>query len=181
MAIVNKMRTHDETMTYVTITEKILRSMTPKFNYIVCSIKESKDIDELSIDELQGSLLVHEHKFSREDKEEQALKALTNNNVTALNRSADRGRGRGRGGQGNRDGGGGRDRGERGNFRDDEDQSYFQNKGRGRNHQFDKSKVECFRCHKFGHYRYECYTKLPNDKEKGEKSNFTEKKKWKPC
>ncbi|KAL9437863.1 hypothetical protein AB3S75_023687 [Citrus x aurantiifolia] len=149
--------------------------MTLKFNYVVCSIKESKDIDELSIDELQGSLLVHEQKFAREDKEEQALKASTNNNITAPNRSAYRGRGRGRGGRGNRDGG--RGRGGRGNFRDDEDQSDFQNKGRGQNHQFDKSKVEYFRCHKFGHYRSECYTKLPNDKEKGEKSNFTEKKK----
>ncbi|ESR54828.1 hypothetical protein CICLE_v10024469mg [Citrus x clementina] len=47
---------------------------------------QSKDIDELSIDELHGSLLVHEQKFSREDKEEQALKASTNNNVTSPNR-----------------------------------------------------------------------------------------------
>ena len=80
------MRTHGETMTDVTIIEKILRSMTSKFNYVVCSIKESKDIDELSIDELQGSLLVYDQKFSREDKEEQALKASTNNNVTSPNR-----------------------------------------------------------------------------------------------
>jgi len=36
----------------VTIVEKILRSLNDKFNYIVCSIKESKDIDHLSIDEL---------------------------------------------------------------------------------------------------------------------------------
>ena len=103
--------------------------MTPKFNYVVCSIKESKDIDELSIDELQGSLLVHEQKFSREDKEEQALKASNNNNITAPNRSVNRGRGRGRRGRGNRDGG--RGRGRRGKFRDDEDQLDFQNKGRG--------------------------------------------------
>ena len=44
----------------------------------------------------------------------------------------------------------------------------------GRERDFDKSKVECFRCHKFGHYRSECYTRLPNDKE--EKSNFAENK-----
>ncbi|KAL6322933.1 hypothetical protein AAG906_022771 [Vitis piasezkii] len=76
--------------------------------------------------------------------------------------SADRGKERGV--RGVRDGGRGRD------------QPDFQNRGRGRNQQFDKSKVECFRCHKFGHYRSECYTKLPNDKEKGEKSNYAEKK-----
>ena len=35
--------------------EKIVRSLTEKFIYIVCSIEESKDIEALSIDELQSS------------------------------------------------------------------------------------------------------------------------------
>lgn len=52
MTIANKMRINGEKMEDVTIMEKILRSMTPKFNYVVCSIDESKDIDSLSIDEL---------------------------------------------------------------------------------------------------------------------------------
>ena len=89
MAIINKMRIHGEKMEDVTVIEKILRSMTPKFNYVVCSIEESKDLDELSIDELQGSLLVHEQKIIQEDKKEQALKASTNNNALTTNRSAD--------------------------------------------------------------------------------------------
>nr|CAN76821.1 hypothetical protein VITISV_017285 [Vitis vinifera] len=54
MAIINKMRIHGEKMEDVTVIEKILRSMTPKFNYVVCSIEESKDLDELSIDELSA-------------------------------------------------------------------------------------------------------------------------------
>ena len=36
----------------VTIVEKILRTLTEKFNYVVVSIEESKDIDVLTIDEL---------------------------------------------------------------------------------------------------------------------------------
>ena len=60
MSVANKMRVHGERMVDVTIVEKILRSLTDKFNYIVCSIEESKDIDQLSIDELQSSLIVHE-------------------------------------------------------------------------------------------------------------------------
>ena len=63
MTIANKMRIHGERMEDVTIIEKILRSMTPKFNFVVCSIEESKDVDTLSIDELQSSLLVHEQKL----------------------------------------------------------------------------------------------------------------------
>jgi hypothetical protein len=60
MVIVNKMRTHGDKTEDVIIVEKILRSMTPKFNFVVCSIEESNNIEELSIDELQSSLLVHE-------------------------------------------------------------------------------------------------------------------------
>ena len=51
-------------MNDVTIVEKILRFLTPKYDYVVCSIEESKDIDELSLDELQSSLLVHEQKMN---------------------------------------------------------------------------------------------------------------------
>jgi hypothetical protein len=42
----------------------------------VCSIEESKDIDTLTIDELQSSLLVHEQRMSSHIKEEQALQAI---------------------------------------------------------------------------------------------------------
>lgn len=59
------MRTYGEQMQDVTVVEKILRSLSEKFNYIICSIEESKDIDKLSVDELESSLIVHEQKFQR--------------------------------------------------------------------------------------------------------------------
>ncbi|GMP36472.1 hypothetical protein CsSME_00008588 [Camellia sinensis var. sinensis] len=52
MEISNKMRFHGEKMDDVTIVEKILRSLTPTFDYVVCSIEELKDIDAFSLDEL---------------------------------------------------------------------------------------------------------------------------------
>lgn len=42
----------------LTIVEKKIHSMTREFNYVVCSIEESKDIDDLSLDELLSSSLV---------------------------------------------------------------------------------------------------------------------------
>ena len=96
MAIVNKMQIHGDKMEDVTIIEKILRSMTPKFNFVVCSIEEANDIKELSIDELQSSLLVHEQKFNQQELEEQELKVSHDNYSFASNR-ANRGRGRGSG------------------------------------------------------------------------------------
>ena len=65
MTVANKMRVYGEIMTDVTIYEKILRSLTDKFNYIVCSIEESRNLDAITIDKLQSSLTVHEKKISQ--------------------------------------------------------------------------------------------------------------------
>lgn len=180
MEICNKMRFHGEKMDDNVIVEKILRSLSPKFDYVACSIEESRDVEKLSIDELQSSLLVHEQKMIRgSHTNEQALKATNYSHSSNF-----RGRGRGRGRDGNRDRGDGyrnqfravdnfgRGRGNfrgvegnRGNYRGVEGQ----NRGKG-----DKSKVECFRCHKFGHYRSECYARIHNDK--AEMSHFAERR-----
>lgn len=80
---------------------------------------------------------------------EQALKAAVDAKpwLENQNRSADWGRRRGRGrGRGSNNG------------------EWRNTEGNNRQGSFDKSKVECFRCHKLGHYRSECYTKLPEAK-----------------
>ena len=64
------MKENGERKADVPVLEKILRSMTPKFDYVVCSIEESKDIDTLTIDELQSSLLVHEQCMNSHINEE---------------------------------------------------------------------------------------------------------------
>jgi hypothetical protein len=85
------MRIHSQTIGDVVVIKKILRSMTSKFNYIVCSIEESNDINILTIDRLYSSLLVYEQRMNGPAVEEQALK------VTYEDRSRG-GRGRGCGG-----------------------------------------------------------------------------------
>ena len=55
MEVTNDMRNCGEILEDVKIVEKILRSLTENFNFVVCSIEESKDIDRLSVDELQVS------------------------------------------------------------------------------------------------------------------------------
>jgi len=79
MAILNKMQIQGDKTEEVIIVENILRTMTRKFNFVVCSIEESRDIDMLSIDELQSSLLIHEQKINHQEKEELALKLSTEN------------------------------------------------------------------------------------------------------
>ncbi|KAH0708990.1 hypothetical protein KY284_010417 [Solanum tuberosum] len=81
------------------IVEKTLRTLTDKFTYVVVSIKESKDTDNMSIDELQSSLVVHEQKFQRpsNDDEDQALKVEDRLGTSNRRRAPYRERGRGRG------------------------------------------------------------------------------------
>jgi hypothetical protein len=99
LTIANKMRTHGEQMNDVVIIEKILRSMTSKYDYVVCSIEESNDLDTMSIDELQSSLLVHEQRISRHMNDEQALQITHGfqQGGRGGGRGTYRGRGRGRG------------------------------------------------------------------------------------
>ncbi|KAI5349261.1 hypothetical protein L3X38_002148 [Prunus dulcis] len=73
LTITNKMKAHGERMEQNVIIEKILRSMTLKFNYVVCSIEESNDLSTMTIDELQSSLLVHEQRMQGHKEEEHAL------------------------------------------------------------------------------------------------------------
>ena len=144
--------------------------MSSKFNYVVCSIEESHDLYDLTIDELQGSLLVHEQKMTQQDKEEQFLKVSTDYNHSS-NR-ADKGRGKSRGHN---------DQRQQSKY---EDNQVYDSNGKGRGQGSDhstvyisrstnKSNVGCFRCYMYGHYQSECWTNL--NKENGEKSNFAEK------
>jgi hypothetical protein len=47
LAFANKMTAHGERMEQINVVEKILRSMTPKFNCVVCLIEESNDVTTL--------------------------------------------------------------------------------------------------------------------------------------
>ena len=97
LTIAKKMKANGEDKGDVAVVEKILRSMTPRFNYVICSIEESKDIDTLTIDELQSSLLAHEQRMSSPIEEEQALKIIYGNQSGGRGRSHGSFRGRGRG------------------------------------------------------------------------------------
>ena len=99
MLVANDMRNAGEDMPDVKIVEKILRTLMEKFNYIVFSIEESTDIDQLLVDALQSLLLVHEQKFRKVNGEEQALKVTSGEISGGRGRGYTRGRGRGRGGR----------------------------------------------------------------------------------
>jgi len=75
LTVVTKMKSNGETMAESTVVSKILRSLTAKFNYVACAIEESNEISVLTIDELHGSLLVHEKRMQGLQMEKHVLKA----------------------------------------------------------------------------------------------------------
>ncbi|XP_027932801.1 uncharacterized protein LOC114188412 [Vigna unguiculata] len=76
LKIAKSMKVVGECMEESVITAKILRFMTTKFNYVVCSIEESNNMNTMTIDELQSSLLVHEQRMTCLVEEEQVMQTI---------------------------------------------------------------------------------------------------------
>ena len=73
LKIAKSMKACGENIGENSITAKILRSMISKFNCVVCSIEESNNLEIMTIDELQSSLLVHEQRMNGQEEEENVL------------------------------------------------------------------------------------------------------------
>ncbi|XP_070045862.1 uncharacterized protein [Nicotiana tomentosiformis] len=100
-AIVNQLRRYGEEIKDVRVVEKILRTLTPKFDFVVCAIEESKDLDSMMIEQLEGSLQAHEEKIKR--RQEVPLERLLKTQASFKDYGGEKsyrgnGRGRGRGG-----------------------------------------------------------------------------------
>lgn len=59
--MVNQMKRNEVKLDDERVMEKILRSLTPKFKYMVTAIEESKDLSAILIDEL----MAHEHQINQ--------------------------------------------------------------------------------------------------------------------
>ncbi|GAA0171878.1 hypothetical protein LIER_25814 [Lithospermum erythrorhizon] len=101
--IVNQMKRQGESMQDSRVVEKILRSLNSDFNHIVVAIEESnKDLDFMSVDELNGSLRAHEQRMlkkGKKDDEQQVLQARISFNNKGDTRDKQNYQSRGRGGQ----------------------------------------------------------------------------------
>jgi hypothetical protein len=173
--IVNVIHAHGEILEDRKIVEKVLRSLPKKFDPITIAIEESRDLSQLTLTDLFGSLQVHEDRLKKneepfdqafqsklkvDEKKKQFSTAMTEASTPFFRGGRGHGRGRGRGGR-----------------------------GRGRSNSSGRGIFHCSYCNKDGHLESYCFKKKRDtsqanfSKEEGEisqtlflTSNFLEAK-----
>lgn len=155
ITIVNQSKSLGYQISNEDVVSKILRSLTPRYDMCVTAIEEARDIAEMSLEELTGSLQAHEARLSRfMDKPEE--KAFNVKGEASSSREHDRGAARGRG----RDYSRGRGRG-RGRFRG-RGRGFVPRHPSGEDHGVQKSfknNVQCYHCKRYGHTKANCWFK----------------------
>ena len=141
------MKSHGEPVSDQRVVEKIIRSLPPRFESLVVTLEEHTNMATFSIDELQASLINHEHRISRSQTSLEG--------AFAAQSYISRGRGRGI----NNFGGKGRNFSRGGHNSSSAGRGQNHNTSHPSGHWFDKSKIQCHYCKKFCHYAYECRNK----------------------
>ena len=150
------MKACGEAMTDQQIVEKIMRTLSLRFDFIVVAIQESKDVKTLKIEELQSSLEAHELMVSERSGErsiQQALQVQTVKKDDYDRKNFKKGKKKSKGGNWSKGKSNGSDKGE--------------SSKEGSSNQ--KKKIQCFKCEKFGQYASECWSgkgkQVKNDEE----------------
>ncbi|KAF1860412.1 hypothetical protein Lal_00037752 [Lupinus albus] len=150
-SLINLMKGCGEKLPEQVVVEKILRTLTHKFDHIVVAVEESKDLENFKIDELQSSLEAHEQRFIKRVE-------LRKRNSRHFDKEiGDKGKWHGEC----------RNNGEGSQKINSSYQSYdFENsKARKVGNQLsgmknkDESIIQCFKCKNWGHYAFECKLK----------------------
>ena len=145
--IISDLRNLGEVMEEKEVVRRFLRATPAKFDALTLSLEQYGELDKVSLDEVIGSLTVHELRLKeRETREEEEIllaKAMSKTKISNEEESSSRGRGRHRG----RARGRGRGRGRGRNQREEEEKD---------KKTFDKSIIQCYNCQRYGHFAYEC-------------------------
>ena len=80
LAITNQMNAYGDKQSDLGIIDKVLRTLTPRFDHIVVAIEQGQNLQEMKIEELQGILEAQEMRLNERNSQrlaEQAMQAQT--------------------------------------------------------------------------------------------------------
>lgn len=144
------MKSCGETITDVMIMEEIMRSIPPVFDHIVVAIEESRDLEKLKIQELQSSFEAYEMRRRERNPVKHDDQALKIQHVPSEGKKKfNKWKGKNNG-----------QKKWRKHIKDQEEKSDSSDKKDGTKKNYKKKdmrNVECFVCHKKGHFSCECW------------------------
>ncbi|GJZ36854.1 zinc finger, CCHC-type containing protein [Tanacetum coccineum] len=157
--LVNKAASLGHTIEDSVVVRKLLNAVPDKFLQIVASIEQYSDLDEMSVDEAIGRLKTFEERL----KSKKEIPVDSQESLMFTRHEGQRKPFKERG-RFNQSRGRGQDKNNYQSKR--EERASFEEDTR------DKYQVTCYRCHKLGHYAYECPNKCRNQVR--EQSNLIE-------
>ncbi|XP_027910344.1 uncharacterized protein LOC114169400 [Vigna unguiculata] len=132
--LVNDMRSCGDKVSEQHIVNQVLRSLPPRFDHLVITIEETKDLDALTFQELQHSLKAHELRmYEQRSYQEQVLHARTNGKQKKDSKKGSKTK-------------------KKGESDEQKNKDHKQNSGEDKEKKYDKKKVKYYNCLKFGHY-----------------------------
>ncbi|XP_019416379.1 PREDICTED: uncharacterized protein LOC109327664 [Lupinus angustifolius] len=153
----NAMKSCGEKIEDATIVEKILRTVTPRFDHVVVAIEESGEVERMKVEELQGSLKAHEQRLNERGAEKhshQGLQAQTTRRGNSFERTLNKNRGKpfeqrvsSRKGS------------QTGNVTTSDHAESFNKRGmkqaKNWKKKVDRKRIRCYNCDKIGHFSFE--------------------------
>ncbi|WVZ24270.1 hypothetical protein V8G54_002814 [Vigna mungo] len=170
ITITNQMKACGEVVTDIMIIEKIMRSLPEMFDHIVVAIEELRDVGKLKLEELQISLEAYgmrkrERKSKRDDQalKVKHVKGEEKKKFKKWERKPRKGKWKKEGNSADTE-----EPNEKSdtNTSDSKDKKHYK---KGLKKKKDKRNIECFNCHKYGHFASECFPKKSKEKKSKEK------------
>ena len=100
--LINQLKSHGENIEEKRVVENVLRSIPSRFESLVVTLEEKKDMMTFTIDELQASLINHEERINRSNTSLESAFAshssISHGRCKGRNKSIGRGRISSRGG-----------------------------------------------------------------------------------